>query len=217
MKSNYLNHIQTIVKATNKERYIKMLTQEQALDCYRKTGAILKGHFKLTSGRHSNTYMQSAKLFIDTKQSEIVCKALAEKLADEKIDLVVSPAIGGILMGYEVARQLGVPNIFAERENGEMTLRRGFAIEKGTKVVVVEDVVTTGGSVKEVVRLVQSMGAEVVAVASLVDRSNGNVDFGVKYVNLISMEVLSYEPDECPLCKEGKIDLIKPGSRVVFK
>ncbi|MDE6473515.1 MAG: orotate phosphoribosyltransferase [Clostridia bacterium] len=193
------------------------MTQEQALDCYRKTGAILKGHFKLTSGRHSDTYMQSAKLFIDTKQSEIVCKALAEKLAGEKIDLVVSPAIGGILMGYEVARQLGVPNIFAERENGEMTLRRGFAIEKGTKVVVVEDVVTTGGSVKEVVRLVQSMGAEVVAVASLVDRSNGNVDFGVKYVNLISMEVVSYEPDECPLCKEGKIDLVKPGSRAVFK
>lgn len=193
------------------------LTQEQALDCYRKTGAILKGHFKLTSGRHSDTYMQSAKLFIDTKQSEIVCKALAEKLAGEKIDLVVSPAIGGILMGYEVARQLGVPNIFAERENGEMTLRRGFAIEKGTKVVVVEDVVTTGGSVKEVVKLVQSMGAEVVAVASLVDRSNGNVDFGVKYVNLISMEVVSYEADECPLCKEGKIELTKPGSRVVFK
>ena len=193
------------------------LTQEQALDCYRKTGAILKGHFKLTSGRHSDTYMQSAKLFIDTKQSEIVCKALAEKLAGEKIDLVVSPAIGGILMGYEVARQLGVPNIFAERENGEMTLRRGFAIEKGTKVVVVEDVVTTGGSVKEVVKLVQSMGADVVAVASLVDRSNGNVDFGVKYVNLISMEVTSYEPDECPLCKEGKIELVKPGSRVVFK
>ena len=194
-----------------------MLTQEQALDCYRKTGAILKGHFKLTSGRHSDTYMQSAKLFIDTKQSEIVCKALAEKLAGEKIDLVVSPAIGGILMGYEVARQLGVPNIFAERENGEMTLRRGFAIEKGTKVVVVEDVVTTGGSGKEVVKVVQCMGAEVVAGASLVDRSNGAVDFGVKYVNLISMEVTSYEPDECPLCKEGKIELVKPGSRVVFK
>ncbi len=194
-----------------------MLTQQQALDCYKKTGAILKGHFKLTSGRHSDTYMQSAKLFIDTKQSEIVCKALAEKLAGDKIDLVVSPAIGGILMGYEVARQLGVPNIFAERENGEMTLRRGFSIEKGTKVVVVEDVVTTGGSVKEVVKLVQGLGAEVVAVASLVDRSNGNVDFGVKYVNLISMEVVSYDADECPLCKEGKIELTKPGSRVVFK
>ena len=194
-----------------------MLTQQQALDCYKKTGAILKGHFKLTSGRHSDTYMQSAKLFIDTKQSEIVCKALAEKLAGDKIDLVVSPAIGGILMGYEVARQLGVPNIFAERENGEMTLRRGFTIEKGTKVVVVEDVVTTGGSVKEVVKLVQGLGAEVVAVASLVDRSNGNVDFGVKYVNLISMEVVSYDADECPLCKEGKIELTKPGSRSVFK
>ncbi|MCI9290637.1 MAG: orotate phosphoribosyltransferase [Clostridia bacterium] len=194
-----------------------MLTQQQALDCYKKTGAILKGHFKLTSGRHSDTYMQSAKLFIDTKQSEIVCKALAEKLAGDKIDLVVSPAIGGILMGYEVARQLGVPNIFAERENGEMTLRRGFSIEKGTKVVVVEDVVTTGGSVKEVVKLVQGLGAEVVAVASLVDRSNGNVDFGVKYVNLISMEVVSYDADECPLCKEGKIELTKPGSRAVFK
>ena len=194
-----------------------MLTQQQALDCYKKTGAILKGHFKLTSGRHSDTYMQSAKLFIDTKQSEIVCKALAEKLAGEKIDLVVSPAIGGILMGYEVARQLGVPNIFAERENGEMTLRRGFSIEKGTKVVVVEDVVTTGGSVKEVVKLVQGLGAEVVAVASLVDRSNGNVDFGVKYVNLISMEVVSYDADECPLYKEGKIELTKPGSRAVFK
>ncbi len=194
-----------------------MLTQQQALDCYKKTGAILKGHFKLTSGRHSDTYMQSAKLFIDTKQSEIVCKALAEKLAGEKIDLVVSPAIGGILMGYEVARQLGVPNIFAERENGEMTLRRGFSIEKGTKVVVVEDVVTTGGSVKEVVKLVQGLGAEVVAVASLVDRSNGNVDFGVKYVNLISMEVVSYDADECPLCKDGKIELTKPGSRAVFK
>ncbi len=194
-----------------------MLTQEQALDCYKKTGAILKGHFKLTSGRHSDTYMQSAKLFIDTKQSETVCKALAEKLAGENAALVVSPAIGGILMGYEVARQLGLPNIFAERENGEMTLRRGFTIEKGTRVIVVEDVVTTGGSVKEVVKLVQSMGAEVVAVASLVDRSNGNVDFGVKYVNLISMEVVSYEADECPLCKEGKIELSKPGSRTVFK
>lgn len=194
-----------------------MLTQEQALDCYRQTGAILKGHFKLTSGRHSDTYMQSAKLFIDTKQSERVCKALAEKLAGEKIDIVVSPAVGGILMGYEVARQLGVPNIFAERENGEMTLRRGFSVEPGAKVLVVEDVVTTGGSVKEVVKLVQGLGAQVVAVASLVDRSNGAVDFGVKYVNLISMEVVSYEPEECPLCKEGKLELVKPGSRLIFK
>ena len=196
-----------------------MLTQEQALDIYRSTGAVLKGHFKLTSGRHSDTYMQSAKLFVMPDQAEKVCAALAEKLAEAgvKADMVISPAIGGILMGYEVARQLGLPNIFAERENGEMTLRRGFSFEKGAKFIVTEAVVTTGGSVKEVIELVRSLGGEVVAVASLVDRSNGKVDFGVKFVNLISMDVVSYEPEDCPLCKEGKIELVKPGSRTVFK
>ena len=196
-----------------------MLTQEQALDIYRSTGAVLKGHFKLTSGRHSDTYMQSAKLFVMPDQAEKVCAALAEKLAEAgvKADMVISPAIGGILMGYEVARQLGLPNIFAERENGEMTLRRGFSFEKGAKFIVTEDVVTTGGSVKEVIELVRSLGGEVVAVASLVDRSNGKVDFGVKFVNLISMDVVSYEPEDCPLCKGGKIELVKPGSRTVFK
>lgn len=196
-----------------------MLTQEQALDIYRSTGAVLKGHFKLTSGRHSDTYMQSAKLFVMPDQAEKVCAALAEKLTEAgvKADMVISPAIGGILMGYEVARQLGLPNIFAERENGEMTLRRGFSFEKGAKFIVTEDVVTTGGSVKEVIELVRSLGGEVVAVASLVDRSNGKVDFGVKFVNLISMDVVSYEPEDCPLCKEGKIELVKPGSRTVFK
>ena len=163
--------------------------------------------------------MQSAKLFVQPAQAEKVCAALAEKLtaAGIKADMVISPAIGGILMGYEVARQLGLPNVFAERENGEMTLRRGFAVEKGAKLIVTEDVVTTGGSVKEVIALVRSLGAEVVAVASLVDRSNGKVDFGVKFVNLISMDVVSYEPEECPLCKEGKLELVKPGSRTVFK
>ena len=196
-----------------------MLTQEQALDIYKQTGAVLHGHFKLTSGRHSDTYMQSAKLFVQPAQAEKVCAALAEKLqnADVKADMVISPAIGGILMGYEVARQLGLPNIFAERENGDMTLRRGFTIEKGAKLIVTEDVVTTGGSVKEVIKLVQDLGGEVVAVASLVDRSNGKVDFGVKFVNLISMDVVSYEPEECPLCREGKLELVKPGSRTVFK
>ncbi len=192
------------------------MTQEQALEIYRKTGAILHGHFKLTSGRHSDTYMQSAKVFVDPKSSEALCSALAEKLQGTDVDMVVSPAIGGILMGYEVARQLGKPNIFAERENGEMTLRRGFSIEKGTNVIVCEDVVTTGGSVKEVIALLQSLGANVTAVASIVDRSNGSVDFGVKFVNLISMNVVSYDPEDCPICKEGKIDLVKPGSRQVF-
>ena len=196
-----------------------MLTQEQALEIYKQTGAVLHGHFKLTSGRHSDTYMQSAKLFVQPSSAEKVCAALAEKLRDAgiKADMVISPAIGGILMGYEVARQLGLPNIFAERENGDMTLRRGFTIEKGAKLIVTEDVVTTGGSVQEVIKLVNDLGGEVVAVASLVDRSNGKVDFGVKFVNLISMDVVSYEPEDCPLCKEGKLELVKPGSRTIFK
>ena len=192
------------------------MTQNEALEIYKKTGAVLHGHFKLTSGRHSDTYMQSAKIFVDTDSSEKLCKALAEKLSDIEVDLVISPAIGGILMGYEVARQLKKPNIFVERENGVMTLRRGFTIPKGAKVLVVEDVVTTGGSVKEVIELVKSLGGEVVAVASITDRSNGKVDFGVKYVALISMDIVSYEPEECPLCKEGKIELVKPGSRQIF-
>ena len=192
------------------------MTQNEALEIYKKTGAVLHGHFKLTSGRHSDTYMQSAKIFVDTDSSEKLCKALAEKLSDIEVDLVISPAIGGILMGYEVARELKKPKIFAERENGVMTLRRGFTIPKGAKVLVVEDVVTTGGSVKEVIELVKSLGGEVVAVASITDRSNGKVDFGVKYVALISMDIVSYEPEECPLCKEGKIELVKPGSRQIF-
>ena len=194
-----------------------MLTQDQMLQIFEKTGGILKGHFILTSGRHSDTYMQCAKLFVDPKSSEELCKSLAEKLGDMKIDMVVSPAVGGILMGYEMARQLGVNNIFAERENGAMTFRRGFELKEGCNVLVVEDVVTTGGSVKEVVALCKEHGANVQAVASVVDRSNGKVDFGVKYVNLISMDVVSYEAEDCPMCKEGKIPAVKPGSRGLKK
>lgn len=189
-----------------------MMTKEQVLEVFEKTGGVLKGHFKLTSGRHSDTYMQCAKLFVDTKSSELLCSELAKKLADVPCDMVISPAVGGILMGYEMARQLNVPNIFAERENGNMTFRRGFAVPKGANVIVVEDVVTTGGSVKEVVKLVQDNGANVSAVASIVDRSNGKVDFGVKFVNLVSMDVISYEPEDCPLCKQG-LPIYKPGSR----
>lgn len=190
-----------------------MLNKEEVLAIFNKTGGVLKGHFRLTSGRHADTYMQCAKLFVDTKASEQLCAALAEKLEGVPCDIVVSPAIGGILMGYEMARQLGKPNIFAERENGAMTFRRGFALPQGANVIVVEDVVTTGGSVKEVVELVKASGCTVSAVASIVDRSNGKVDFGVKFVNLVSMDITSYEPDECLICKEGKVPLYKPGSR----
>lgn len=193
-----------------------MLTDKQVLEIFKKTGGVLKGHFRLTSGRHSDTYMQCAKLFIDTESSELLCKSLAEKITAKniQIDVVISPAVGGILMGYEMARQLKKPNIFAERENGIMTLRRGFELKEGQNVLVVEDVVTTGGSVKEVITLAKEKGANVVAVASIVDRSNGNVDFGTTFVNLLSVEVLSYEAEECPICKkDGAHTLVKPGSR----
>lgn len=191
-----------------------MLTNEQILEVFKQTGGVLKGHFRLTSGRHSDTYMQCAKLFVEPKQSKFLCKELAEKVKKAGLDvqLVTSPAVGGIIMGYEMACQLDVPNVFFERENGEMTLRRGFQIEEGTNVLVVEDVVTTGGSVKEVIKKVGELGGNVVGVASIVDRSNGKVDFGVDYVNLLSMEVVSYEESECPLCKQG-LPIVKPGSR----
>jgi len=189
------------------------MTNEEILKIFAKTGGVLKGHFQLTSGRHADTYMQCAKLFVSADESEKLCKALAEKLKSYKADLVISPAVGGILMGYEIARQLKLPNLFAERENGKFALRRGFELPEKASVIVVEDVVTTGGSVKEVVELVQELGGTVAAVASIVDRSGGKVEFGVPFVPLLSVEVASYEPENCPLCKEGKIPLYKPGSR----
>lgn len=194
-----------------------MLTKEQVLTILKEREAVLEGHFLLTSGRHSDRYVQCAKLFQYADTSEIICKELADKFAGEKIDVVVGPALGGVIMAYEMGRQLGVRNIFAERENGNMTLRRGFKVEKGERVLVCEDVVTTGGSVKEVIALLSDMGAEIVGVGSVVDRSNGKVDFGVPFHAVLSMEVTSYEADNCPLCREGKIPAIKPGSRNLAK
>jgi orotate phosphoribosyltransferase len=183
---------------------------DEILDIFRQTGVMLEGHFQLTSGRHSNRYMQCAKLFQYPDIAEKFAKELAEKFSG--VDLIAGPAVGGIILAYEVSRQMGVPNIFAERENGAMTLRRGFAVPEGARVLVVEDVVTTGGSVKEVISLVRSLGGEVVGVGSVVDRSNGAVDFGVPFNAVLSMEVVSYQPEECPLCKQGSV-AVKPGSR----
>ncbi len=186
------------------------MTKEKALQLFKQTGVMLEGHFLLTSGRHSDRYMQCARLFQYPDISEGFSKDLAGNF--KGVTLVAGPAIGGIILAYEVARQLIVPNIFAERENGVMTLRRGFSVPKGTKVLVVEDVVTTGGSVKEVIELVRSLGGEVVGVGSIVDRSDGKVDFGVPFHAVVSMGIKSYEPDECPLCRAG-IPVVKPGSR----
>ena len=179
---------------------------------FKQTGLMLEGHFLLTSGRHSNRYMQCAKLFQYPEYSEMICKDLAGRFAGQKIDLVVGPAVGGIIMSYEMARQFNVRNIFAERENGAMTLRRGFSIPEGAKVLVVEDVVTTGGSVREVMDIVAEAKAEVVGVCVVVDRSGGKIDFGVPFEAAYETEIQSYEPSQCPLCEQG-LELVKPGSR----
>ena len=191
-----------------------MITKERVLEVLKEAGVLQEGHFLLTSGRHSDKYMQCAKIFQHTKYSEELCAALAEKFQDKGVELVIGPAIGAIQMSYEVSRHLGVKNIFAERENGEMTLRRGFTIEPGQKVLVVEDVVTTGGSVREVIDIVRKNGGEVVGLGVIVDRTGGKIEFGVSLESVISMEVISYEADECPLCKEG-LPLVKPGSRAL--
>lgn len=187
--------------------------QKRTAQVLSELGALQQGHFKLTSGRHSDKYMQCAKLFEQPNASAELCSLLAGQFKGAGIDLVAGPAIGGIIMAYEVARALGVRNIFAERENGLMTLRRGFRVTPGTRVLVVEDVVTTGGSVKEVVSLLQEQGAKIAAVGSIVDRSGGTADFGVPFYPLMMLEARLWEQDTCPLCRDG-IAITKPGSRV---
>ena len=188
------------------------MTREEKIALLEEANVLQTGHFRLTSGRHSDKYMQCARVFEDAKYSEAICADIAEAFKDKGVELVVGPAVGGIIISYEVSRQLGVRNIFAERENGVMTLRRGFAIQPGTRVLVVEDTITTGGSVKEVIALVKEKGGDVIGVGSVVDRSNGTVDFGVPLHAAVSMEVVSYEEAECPFCKQG-LPIVKPGSR----
>lgn len=192
------------------------MTREEKIQLLTDAQVLQTGHFRLTSGRHSDKYMQCARVFEDAKYAEPICRDIADAYRNEKIDLVVGPAIGGVIITYEVARQLGVRNIFAERENGAMTFRRGFAVEPGARVLVVEDTITTGGSVKEVIALVKEKGGEVIGVGSVVDRSNGTVDFGVPLHAAVAMEVLSYEESDCPLCRQG-LPVTKPGSRVFTK
>lgn len=191
------------------------MKKERVIEILEKSGVLLNGHFLLTSGRHSNQYMQCAQILQYPEYTEEIAKGLAEEFQQDAIDVVVGPAVGGIIFAYEVARQLGAKNVFAEREDGKMTLRRGFSIPVGARVLVAEDVVTTGGSVKEVIEVVKGQGAEVIGVAVLVDRSNGTIDFGTKLKAALTTEVISYEAEECPLCKEGKMPAIKPGSRKI--
>jgi len=183
---------------------------------FEKAGATLSGHFELSSGRHSDRYLQCALLLQDPKLSEKLCKILADRFRGKGVTLVIGPAVGGVLISYEVARQLGIRSLFAEREEGVLKLRRNFEIRKGEKVLVVEDVVTTGGSTQELMALVRSRGGEVIGVGSFVDRSGGAVHYEVPFESLVTLKVESFAKEECPLCQKG-LPFTKPGSRLVTR
>jgi len=185
---------------------------EQAIEIFKRTGVMQEGHFRFTSGRHGDAYMQCARLFEYPSDSAIICSDVVGFFRGKGVDLVIGPALGGIIMAYEVAKLLNVRNIFAERENGAMTLRRGFDVTAGSRALVVEDVVTTGGSVKEVIELLRGHGVEVAGVGALIDRSNGSVNFGVPFQAVATMDLKSWEPEDCHLCRQG-IPLMTPGSR----
>lgn len=191
-----------------------MLTQDQVLEVFERTGVLLEGHFRLTSGLHAAKYLQCAQLLQYPHEAGPLCEQLADYFKDAGATVVAGPATGGIILAYEVAKALGVKNIFGERENGVMTFRRGFKVEPTDKVLVLEDVVTTGGSVKELIECVRAADAEVIGVASLVNRSGGRVDFGVPFKSLVNLDITTYQPDDCPMCKAGSV-AYKPGSRQV--
>jgi len=188
------------------------MTQDEVLAIYQKTGALLTGHFLLSSGLHSERYLQSALVLQQPDIATSLCAALAEKFKDQKIGAVIAPALGGVFVSHETARALGVRALFAERVNGELTLRRGFTIKPGERILVVEDVITTGKSTRETIAVVQKAGGVVVAAASLVDRSGGKAELGVPYKALVTLEVPSFTAEDCPLCRAGSAP-IKPGSR----
>ena len=188
------------------------MRKNEMLKIFRSTQALLEGHFLLTSGLHSPQYFQCAKVLQYPEHLEKLAGEIALHYAAMNLNVVISPAIGGIAVGQEVGRQLKCRTIFAERENGVMTFRRGFELRPNEKVLVVEDVVTTGGSIKEVINLAKSLSAVVVGVAFIVDRSAGKVIFDVPKFSLLEMDVVTYKPDSCPLCQKN-IPLVKPGSR----
>jgi len=191
------------------------MTEEEVLAALEQAGAILTGHFRLTSGRHSDRYVQCARVLEDPALVTRLAQAMVERLGERRVDLVAAPAVGGIIIGFAVAQALGVKFIFSEREGGAMTFRRGFDVPEGACVLVVEDVVTTGGSVAEVVELVRAAGGVPVAVASLIDRG-GPKAFDVELMPLLRLKVESWESTECGLCAQG-VPFYAPGSRSLAK
>ena len=178
----------------------------------KETDGILTGHFCLTSGLHSDTYFQCAKLYQYPHHVETFAKELAKKLSNIEFDTIVAPAIGAVIFGYEVAKQAGKRNLFVERKDGEMQLRRGYTLKKGERVVIIEDVITTARTIFETKEALKEFGCEVVGVACIVDRTQGKLDDQFKIYSLLQSSPVTYEPDNCPLCKAG-IELVKPGSR----
>ena len=193
-----------------------MMTTEQVLDEFRAAGALLQGHFILSSGLRSPIFLQKMFVFQDPKRTETLCRALAEKIeaAFGKIDIVVSPAVGGIVPGYETARHLGAKAIFVEREEGRFQLRRGFTIEKGARVLLVEDIVTTGLSSRECIEAIREFPGDVVGAACLIDRSSGKAELGVPLISLAALDIPTYPADALPP-ELAAIPPVKPGSRAL--
>jgi len=192
------------------------MTSDDLLDLFRKSGALLDGHFRLTSGLHSPGYLQCALVLQHPADAERLGAAIAVRVRELRPTAVLSPALGGIVIGQEVGRALGIRAIFAERQDGGLTLRRGFIISEADRVLVVEDVLTTGGSTRETIQVARAAGGYVVGAASLVNRGGPSVEdtLGVPYVSLLRIDLPTFEPDQCPLCAKG-LPVIKPGSRPV--
>ncbi|PYS88452.1 MAG: orotate phosphoribosyltransferase [Acidobacteria bacterium] len=184
----------------------------EVIERFKRTGALLEGHFVLTSGLHSERYLQCALVLQHPPEAEAFGRALAERFRADGMETVAAPAIGGIVIGYEVARALGARSIWTEREQGRMTLRRGFIVRPGETILVVEDVITTGGSTRETIDALRLAGARVIAAASIIDRSGGRADVGVPRIALATLDVPALVPAACPLCAQG-VPAIKPGSR----
>ncbi|OIO96254.1 MAG: orotate phosphoribosyltransferase [Armatimonadetes bacterium CG2_30_59_28] len=189
-----------------------MLTTDEITAMFTDCGALLQGHFLLTSGLHSGQYLEKFRVLQHPKLTSGLCREFAERFQDAGIQVVVGPATGGIILAFETGRLMGIRSIFTERENGKMSLRRGFHVAPGTRVLVVEDIVTTGGSVRECIEAVCSTGGDVVGVGLLVDRSNGKLDLGVRTESLLRANIPTFLESECPMCAH-RVELVKPGSR----
>lgn len=188
------------------------LSPENILQIFRECGAVLRGHFRLSSGKHSDTYFEKFQVLQHPHYVQQLCGELAKRFRDDRIDVVVGPTTGGVIIAYEVARQLGTRAVYAEREGNQRVLRRGFTLREGERVLVVDDILTTGGSVREVLQMLEPYRVQLVGVGILVDRTGGQVDLGVRTETLLQLVVEAWQPEECPLCQRGE-PITEPGSR----